>query len=321
MGRKVAVLGTRYPDLDVERAILGPLDVDLHRGDGASTEEIVEVAGDAELILCGSRPVFGASALERLTCDSIVRYGVGVDSIDLEAARERGIAVVRVTDYGTEAVSVHTVALALAAIRRLTEAHRLVHDGEWGFAPLRPLHLPSALTAGVLGFGRIGRRTAALLAGLGFRVRAHDSYVDVRAAGEPGIEAAGDLYDLLETSDLLTLHVPGQPDGQPLLGSGELGLLKHGSILLNTARGNLIDHQALIDGLAAGRPMVAGLDVFPEEPPNNGPLRTVGDRIITTPHMAWHTDESELELRRKAAQSAAQLLRGERPPDVVVPAS
>ena len=306
--RKVAVLGTRYADLAIEEQVLGPLGVELVLGDGGSAAEILEVAGDAEVVLAGSRPRFDAEVLGGLTCRGIVRYGIGLDTIDLPAAAGRGIAVARVSDYGTEAVAFHAVTTAMALFRRLPEADAALRGGAWGVAGLRPLHLPSASVAGVVGYGRIGRQAAGYLRGLGFPVVAHDEYVDVPAAD--GVRAAT-LDEVLETSDVVTLHAPGDPSGRALLDADRLARMKPGSILVNTARGSLVDLPALVAGLAEGRPRFAALDVFPREPVDPAVFEPVADRVLLTPHMAWYTEESEADMRRKAAAEAARLLRGE----------
>lgn len=314
-GPIVAVLGTRYPDLSIEERVLHPLGASIRRGPGESAGAIVQVARDADVILCGSGPRFDRSTLEELRCRGIVRYGIGTDSIDLVAAGELGIRIARVSDYGIEAVSFHAVTLVLAAMRRLTGADRIVHDGGWGFGRLRPLHLPSATTAGIVGYGRIGRATAARLAGLGFQVLAFDAYAPVPA--QPGrIRAADSLEQLLSGSDVVSLHVPG--GAAPLLDRERLSLLREGSVLVNTARGQLVDERALVEGMAAGRPAIAALDVFASEPPELDRFATVADRLIATPHMAWYTEESERRLRHEAAEEAARVLRGERLRDPVV---
>jgi D-3-phosphoglycerate dehydrogenase / 2-oxoglutarate reductase len=310
----VAILGTRYRDFALEEAELGT-DVRIVSGPGGTSEAIVEVAGRADVILAGSGPRFDAATLGRLRCRGIVRSGVGVETIDLEAAHAAGMWVARVADYGTDAVALHTVTLALAGVRRLLEADRRTRAGEWGFAELRPLHLPSALLAGVVGFGRIGRRVAELLAGLGFSVIAHDpvSPVDMR-----GVTAAASLDELLMVSDLVTLHAPPPADGSYLLGAAQLGSMREGAVLVNTARGSLVDPAALVEGLRHGRPGTAALDVFQREPADPSIYATVAERMILTPHMAWYTEESEHDLRVKAAQEARRLLMRERPRDVVV---
>ena len=310
----VAILGTRYPDFSVEEEILAPLGAVVVSGTGATQEELVEIAGEADVILAGSGPKFDAATIARLTCRGIVRNGVGVETVDLEAARAAGMWVARVADYGTEAVAFHAVTLALAAVRRLPEADRRVRAGGWGFADLRPLHLPSALLAGVVGFGRIGRRVAELLAALGFQVAAFDPLAAIDA---PGVRALP-LAELLATADVVSLHAPAPDDGSFLVGAPELASMRPGSVLVNTSRGALIDEQALVAALAAGRPGIAALDVFAQEPVDASAFAEVADRVILTPHMAWYTEESEHDLRVKAAHEARRLLQGERPRDVVV---
>lgn len=301
----VAILGTRYRDFAIEEEALHSTGATILADPGATPEAIVKIAGAAQVILAGSAPRFTPEVLEELTCKGIVRYGVGTDSIDLPTARRLGIAVARVSDYGTEAVAFHAVSSAVALLRRLPEADRSIRAGGWGFADLRPLHLPSTLTAGVVGYGRIGKQAARYFSGLGFTVQAFDEYVEVD--GEQHTRAP-DLATLLETSDVVSLHAPGNPDGAPLLGRDLLGRMSAGSVLVNTARGSLIDVAALVAGLREGRPARVALDVFPSEPADLSLFAGVEDQILFSPHMAWYTDESESDMRRKAADEAVRLL-------------
>lgn len=313
-GTVVALLGTHYPDLSIEEEVLGDL-ARITRSMGDTADEIVETARSARVIVAGSHPRFTAEVLERLTCRAIVRAGIGVDSVDLAAARRLGYTVAYVPDYGTESVAQHTLALALAATRRLIDADRVVRGGRWGMSEIRPLHLPSAMTAGVVGFGRIGRRVAGLLAGVGFgRVLAHDPFVTPEMEG---VEGCG-LDRLLAESDLVTLHLPGSADGSPLIDAARLGSMKPGSILVNTARGSLIDEAALATALAIGTPRVAALDVFEPEPPDLSRFEAVSERMILSPHAAWYSEESQAELRRKSAEEARRIILGQTPINVVV---
>ena len=316
-GPLVAVLGTRYRDFSIEEDVLAPFEPVIVGGPGDSPEAILQAAGSADVVLAGSAPRFTAEVIAGLGCRGIVRYGVGTDSVDLDAARRHGIAVGRVADYGTEAVAFHAVSMACALVRRLPAADRAIRAGRWGVAELRPLHLPSTLTAGVVGFGRIGRQAAAYFRGLGFTVVAHDEHVEVPA--ESGARAV-DLDTLLETSDVISLHVPGSPGSGPLIDADALARMRPGSVLVNTARGSLVDIPALVDALAAGRPAQAALDVFPVEPADVRAFAGVEDRVLLSPHAAWYTDESEEDLRRKAAAEAGRLLAGEPLLDPVVPA-
>lgn len=315
----VAILGTRYPDYSIEREVLEPLGVRIIDGNGSDRQAIIDQAGDADVILAGSAPRFDAETLRSITCMGIVRYGVGTESIDLQAAKDLGIWVLRVADYGTEAVATHAVAMALAAVRRIRQADLRVRSGEWGFAPLRPLHLPSAMTVGIIGTGRIGRHAASQFIGLGFRVLAYDIVKPVDQM--PGVQFVESLTQLVQQSDVLSLHVPGAPDGSPLFNEELLGQVKQGCIIVNTSRGTLIDPQALALGLAKGKPGFAALDVFSKEPPNLDVFSEVEDHLLFTPHMAWYTEESEADLRFKAAHEVRRLLLGERPKEIVVEAN
>jgi D-3-phosphoglycerate dehydrogenase / 2-oxoglutarate reductase len=278
-------------------------------GAGATADTLVSEAGEAAVILAGARPRFDAAVIERLPCRGIVRYGVGVESVDLDAAARAGMWVAYVPDYGTDAVALHAVTLLLAAGRRLIEADATVKSGGWGIGELRPLHAPRSTTVGIVGLGRIGRRVAELLEPFGFELLGHDPYTDDEVGRRIRTTT---LDDLLVNSDAVTLHVPGRPDGRPLLGTDELGRLKPGAIVVNTARGSLIDEGALVEGLRRGTPGLAALDVFAQEPPGEV-FRDVTERVILTPHMAWYTEESELDLRSKAAREALRILEGQAP--------
>jgi len=320
---KVAVLGTRFRDFDVEREVLG--DVDLVSGPGSTSEEVIDIATGADVILAGAAPRFDALTLETLGSRAIVRLGVGVDGVDLERARSLGMWVINVPDYGTDSVALHTVSLVLASLRRLTIADRRLRGGKWGVGSLRPLHLPSSLTVGILGFGRIGRRVGMMLAGVGF-----ESFLVSDPAVEPSDLATtiGDVParlvsvdHLLSRSDVVTLHAPPPTQGY-MLGAEELRSMREGSLLVNTARGTLVDTAGLVAALVDGRPGFAALDVFETEPPDIEVFEPVWDRVILTPHMSWYTEETELALRRQAAAEANRILNSEKPLHAVVtPAS
>lgn len=302
MATTVAILGSRYPDFSIEEQILP--ETSIVSAPGGTPDEIVAVAGEARVIIAGSLPKFTREVIGRLPAlQALVRAGIGVDNIDLDAAREAGILVVNVPDYGTEAVAQHTLAMALAGFRRLGEADRIVRSGEWGFPDLRPIHVPGASVAGVVGYGRIGRRVAELLAAVGFgRVIVHDPYAE-----SADFENAS-LDMLLGHSDLVCLHAPAPADGSALIGPRELGMMKPNSVLVNTSRGILIDDTALAAALATGTPRVASLDVFLPEPPDLEVFEGVLDRLLLSPHMAWYTEESQTEMRRKSAEEARRFL-------------
>lgn len=315
----MAIFGTRFRDFGVEQDVLGA--VDLVSAPGSTRQEILDVASDADVILVGAAPSFDAGTLDGLGCRGIVRLGVGVDNVDLDRARALGIWVVNVPDYGTESVAFHTVALILASVRRLIAADRQLRGGSWGVADLRPLHLPEALTVGIVGFGRIGRRVGEMLVGVGFRsFLVSDPLITAEhtalTLGE-GSARLVELSELVAEADVVTLHAPPSADG-PMFGADALGSMKQGSILVNTARGALVDTVALVAALRAGRPAMAALDVFEREPVEVDALEDVLDRLVLTPHMSWYTEETELAMRRQAAAEAGRILSGSHPLHAVV---
>ncbi len=311
----VAVVGARWPDLSVEIEVLEPLGVCVRRDPGTDAHTLHNAISGADVVMAGPAPRLDAAALAAFGGKGIIRYGVGVDNVDLDGARRLGIWVVAIPDYGTEAVALHTITLTLACLRRLTAADRLVRNDQWGLTTLRPLHLPESLSAGIIGYGRIGKRVAELFAGLGFyRILATSS----RALPQGGNIEPASLTTLLRSSDVVSLHLPAATDGSALISRDEIQIMRDDSILINTARGSLVDTKALVEGLAAGRPAFAALDVVDPQPPDLSAFAGSADRVIFTPHMAWYSEESEYTLRRSAAEETYRLLVGEPPLHPVV---
>lgn len=293
----------------------------------------------AELVICQSRTpdelvtnAEGANGLvvqyAPITADimdalpavrAIGRYGVGYDTIDIDAATERGIAVCNVPDYGTEAVSDHAIALALSAARQIPMLDRGVRAGRVEFPAIRPLHLVGSRTFGVIGLGRIGASTARKAAGLGYEVICHDILAGEDAQFR-GFEHVS-LDELLRRSQVVSVHTPLSRDTHHLIGRRELELMRPDATLVNTARGAVVDTLALADVLRAGAIRSAALDVTEAEPlPLDHPLLEL-PQVVLTPHTAWYSEESYGELKRRAVANVAHLLAGGEPQDVVNPAA
>jgi D-3-phosphoglycerate dehydrogenase len=241
---------------------------------------------------------------------AIVRCGIGVDNIDLAAAADAGIAVARVPDYCVDEVADHTLALVLAIERGIPA---LVADGDWNFRAGGALRRLRGLTFGLVGFGQIARAVAARAAGFGYRVAAHDPALDDDAIRAGGAEPRP-FDELLRGADVLSVHVPLTESTRSLVGAEELALLPQGAVVVNTARGGIVDEGALADALVSGHLRGAALDVLTAEPPPaDHPLRGV-PRLLLTPHAAWYSEEAIPELRRKAFEAAVDLVRGGTPP-------
>lgn len=313
-GGVAAVLEPGYPDYATEGRILAPLGVAVRPVAEAEDAAAALAALDPVAILVRERPLDAALLAACPSLKVAVRYGVGVDNVDLEAARRRRIPVANVPDYGAEhEVSDHAVALYLAVARRLLERDAAVRRGAWDGGQAAPIPGRRGGTLGLVGFGRIGRRAAEKFRALGFaRILVFDPALDAAAARAAGVEAAG-LDALCAAADLVSLHAPLTDETRHLIDARRLALMKPSAILVNVARGGLVDETALAEALAAGRLFGAGLDVYEVEPlPADSPLRRAGNLVLSD-HAAWYSEASVAELQRQAAEEVARVLSGGRP--------
>lgn len=307
----VVAIDDGYASYDQEHELLAEVGADFAlrpvRGDALAA---VEAVRDASIVLVRESPV-RRPALQAMACGrAVIRYGIGVDNIDLDAARERRIHVANVPDYGTDEVSSQAVALALALNRGLLLHDREVRQGRWSTGVLRPMHRLRGGVLGLVGYGRIAQMTHAKLAGFGFaRVLVHDP----GAPPLPPDVTPCTLDELCRSADLISLHAPLTAQTLRMIDARRLALMKPGALLINTARGGLVDIDALHHSLAAGQLGGAGLDVFDPEPPDpHHPLFGL-DNVIVTNHIGWYSEESLRDLQRKATEEAVRVLRGEPP--------
>lgn len=301
-----------HADIEPELRVFGEAGFEVRLAGCRTGAEVVEEAAGADAIINQYVPVDDAvlEGLER--CRVVVRYGVGVDTIDLDAASRRGVWVANVPDYGTEEVSDHALALALNQLRGVGRLDRAVRRGEWDVRKIRPLRRVSELTLGVVGYGKIGQALARKARCLGMRVLVFDAAPISDEALVAGVERAG-FEDLLAEADVLSLHAPLTDGTRRLIGAEQLGRMKAGAYLVNTARGGLVDSAALLEALEAGEISGAALDVLEVEPPEAGDALVAHDRVMTTPHAAWYSEESYEALKAGAAREAVRVLSGERP--------
>ncbi|HET8740004.1 MAG TPA: C-terminal binding protein [Acidimicrobiia bacterium] len=306
-GFKVVVSDQVFPSVEIERTLLADIGADLVVATG-DVDEVLEVASDADAILNTYLP-WSAVSIGRLSrCRIIARYGIGVDNVDLAAAREAGIVVTNVPDYSVEEVATHGLALILASVRKIVAADRSVRAGQWSVDQFRPIHRLSTLTVGLVGYGRIGRRIAAPLEALGATIIAHDPYL----TPGPDLPPLMTLDELLERADVISLHLPLTDETRGIIGEARLGKVKPGAVLVNTSRGPLVDLSALGDALRAGRLAAAALDVFESEPVDPARIADIPN-LIATPHMAYYSEEALEESQRKAATQVIKVLTGQEP--------
>lgn len=288
-------------------------------GRAASLAERITMAKPAE-VLIASTAAAGREFLRELPrLKGIVRTGIGYDSVDLDAATELGIAVANVPVFCQDEVAEHALGLLLAVARKIVRADRLTHQGKWvagiqeRMLPIRRLR---GLTLGVVGFGRIAQTFAGMAKGLGLRVAATDPYVAPEVAREAGVDLMP-LEELLPQSDIVSLHVPLTAETRYLINAGSIQLMKRGAILLNTARGPVVNEVALEKALADGHLGGAGLDVMETEPAIISHPLLHFDNVVVTCHYASCSLEAYADLRRGISEQVAQILRGEFPRHLV----
>jgi D-3-phosphoglycerate dehydrogenase / 2-oxoglutarate reductase len=251
----------------------------------------------------------------------VVRLGIGVDSLDLDAATELGIVVANVPDFCSEEVAEHALGLILAVTRKIALADRKSRRGEWipGMdAIMRPIRRLSGQTLGLIGLGKIGRSLARKAQGLGLKVIAHDPHLSAEAAQAAGVPLLS-LEALLPQTDILSLHVPTTAETKGMVNARTLALLKPGAILINTARGPIVDEAALCAALASGQLAGAGLDVLQNEPLRLPHPLAEFENVVFTCHYASMSEESYASMRRQVSDQTVQILRGEFPRNFVNP--
>ncbi|UCG39467.1 MAG: C-terminal binding protein [bacterium] len=312
---EVTVLSLGYESYDTEREILAPIgaQVVLAPTDCLTEDQVIAAARDADAILVREAPVT-ERVLENLArCRAVVRYGVGVDNIDLEAARRRRIYVANVPGYGNEEVSDHAAALLLACVRNLLVRDRTLRQGRFETDIRDEVFRTTGKTLGIVGYGAIGR--AFLRKWRGFepgRVLVADPAVSPETAAGDGFLLTG-LQTLLEESDYVSLHLPLTPGTRHLIDEGALRKMKPTAILVNTSRGEIIHEEALVRALKEGWILAAGLDVFEKEPlAPDSPLLSL-DNVVLSGHVGWYSIDSVRELQTRAAREILRVLTGDVP--------
>lgn len=313
----VAITDYTFPSLDIEESLLSAAGARIRAGNDKQVAALRTLVADADAVITQFAPVnaevIGAMQRARV----IVRYGIGVDNVDLAAARTRGIPVCNVPDYCIDEVADHTLAFILATTRQVVPNTLHIRDGKWGLATsLDQMRTLRDQTVGVIGFGRIGREVAARLAPFKSRRLIHDAYVSADLIRAAGCEPVS-LDTLLAESDIVTLHCPSTAETKKLLNPESLNRMKRGAIVVNLSRGDLIDTPALVAALQSGQVSAAALDVCDPEPiPLDSPLRSLPN-VITASHIASASPKAVRTLRETAARIAAMAVRGERLPNIV----
>ncbi|TLM80991.1 C-terminal binding protein [Pseudarthrobacter sp. NamE2] len=312
MSAKVVVTDQAFGNVTREEAVARRFGSVFNAHQCVSEAETKEALAGAAVAFVNfapiTRPVLEAMAPGAL----VIRYGIGYDNVDIAAARELGISVSNVPDYGADTVADHAVTCILALHRKVKQLDSRIRSDGW----LRPNDLGSMpgfsqTTVGLIGTGRIGRAAAARLKPFGFTIIAHDPFVSAPTLEGTGIKLVP-LKKLLQESDVVSLHAPLTPENHQLINEVTLSTMRPGALVVNTSRGGLIDEEALADALIEGRLGGAALDVFDPEPLAPGSRLRKLENVLLTPHAAFFSDESLANLQRLAAEEAARHLAGEK---------
>jgi len=305
---KFVITDFQFPNIDAEKSIIENAGGQLVPHQCKTEQEVVERAADADVLLVQWAPI-SRSVIERLTnCKVIVRYGIGLDNIDLAAARNRGITVRNIPDYCIDEVADHTLALALSLARQVGTIDRQVRQGQWSIVPPRPMLAARQSTFVAIGYGRIARAVLERARAFKFQLATCDPYLS------PGVELPPDVTRIefeqaLAIADIFALNVPLTDETRHMMNAAAFAQMKPTSLLINTARGALVDTVALAAALENGVIGGAALDVFETEPlPAEHPLRACRNAVLTS-HVSWYSELSGPNLQRLAAEEAVRSLR------------
>jgi D-3-phosphoglycerate dehydrogenase / 2-oxoglutarate reductase len=307
---RVVVTDATFPNLDHERAVVSKYGATLEEARCTSESEVVAAAAGTDVLLVQFAPV-NRQAIEQLAPGAaIVRYGIGLDNIDLRAAQARGVRVAYVPDYATGEVADHTATLILTVLRKIVALDRSVRDGAWdAVGTAQPITSFSETLVGFVGFGRIGQEVYSRLKPFQFKAVVSDPFADPASLARSGARPV-DLEELFATADVITLHAPLTESTRHIVNAQSLRRMKRSAIVVNTARGALVDAEALEEALNARQIAGAALDVFEREPlPAASGLRRCPN-LILTPHAAWYSTRAAQQLQALAADEVDRCLSG-----------
>lgn len=318
---RVLITDYTWDTIDREISVLAEVGATAIVAERGSEEELLELVRDADAILTCFAHVTAAVIDAGTKLQVVGRYGIGVDNIAVEQATRLGIPVTNVPAYCLDEVAEHVLALLLCMARGIHHFDRNVRGGNWSLADGEigaPIRRVAGRTLGVIGFGKIGRTVAQRARGIGLNVIAYDPHATAEQIAAAEVEPV-DLPELAARADFITLHVPATSETRGLVNREFIARMKPDARLINTARGSVIDQDALFDALHEGRIAGAGLDVFVPERLDPDDRLLAESRLLATPHVAFYSTEAVAELASSAARNVAMVLAGKRPSDTVNP--
>ena len=314
MTKRIVVTDWDFPDLSVEEEAVAEEDVELVSAQARTPGEVVDVAAEADALLVQYASVT-RDVFESLDLDAVGRYGIGVDNVDVKAATERGAHVLNVPDYCLDEVPTHALGLMLACARRIAHYDSEVKSGTWDWTSGKPIDRVAGSTLGLVGFGRIPRSLIDLVRGFDFETLVYDPYVESGEIADAGAEKVS-LGELLDRSRFVSAHAPLTDETREMFDAEAFERMRDDAVLINTARGGLVDVDALVEAVESEEIAGAGVDVLPAEPPEETPPLD-HPNIVYTPHVAWYSEQSSDEMRRTVTEDVLGVLRGDAPVNAV----
>jgi D-3-phosphoglycerate dehydrogenase len=312
---KVVITDAEYPSFDIEKKVLSPCNVTLVKGQWTTEEELIKNCNDADALL-NQYAKITPKVIEYLDHVKIIaRYGIGVDNVDLDAATKKNIFVTNVV-YDICDVADHTIMLMLALTRKIFLVEKSIKKIEWDWKKFHPIPRIKGKTVGIIGLGRVGRQVARRLQGFDVHLLACDPYIPPDVFTTYKAKQV-DLTTLLEQSDIVTIHVPLNNETKNMMSTNELKKMKKKALLINAARGGIVDEKALCDALKKKEIAGAGLDVLEQEPIQRDNQLLQYENVIITPHMGWYSEDTVDEVQRIAAEQVLQCLQGKIPTNLI----
>lgn len=305
---KVYITDCDHDNINIEKEIFDKAGIELTLKDAISEDDVIEQCKDGDIFIVQYAKISRKVMENCPNLKYIVRYGVGVDTIDIEAATELGVQVGNVPDYGMNEVADHAISLALSFLRKINTMNNFTKNEKWDYTRAIPIHRFSTLTVGVVGLGRIGSNFARKMSALGFNVIGFDPRREV--IRESDYVEIVDFEELLEKSDLISIHCPAD-NNYDLFDKNAFSKMKKTSFIINTARGGIINEGAL--EWALNNDIIAGacLDCMLNEPVDKSNPLFKHENVIVSPHIAWYSEESAQELKRKVAEESVRFAKGE----------
>ena len=306
---KIYITDCDHQDINIEKDVFQKAGFEVILKNAKTEDEVIEQCKDGEILIVQYAHITEKVMENIPSLKFVVRYGVGVDTIDLQAATKHGIQVCNVPDYGMNEVADHAIALLMVLKRKIVMMNEYTKKEKWDYAKSVPIHRFSEEIVGVVGLGRIGRCFAQRAHSLGFKVIGYDPYF--KATEETSYITSVSFDELVETSDAISIHCPAD-NNLNLFNAEVFQKMKNSAVIINVARGGIINEKDLEEALEKGEIAGAGMDCMCCEPMSVGASIFKHDNFIVTPHMAWYSEEAAQELKRKVAEESVRFAKGEK---------